>query len=435
MSQKKANSPALDEDAGQYRRTVLSNGAVVVTESYKLSRCVSCGVFVTSGTRDEPASVQGISHFIEHMVFKGTRHRSTFQIAKALEAVGGELNAYTTREFTCFYTNSLNEYLGLSLDVLLDLLLYAEFSEKEIKREREVIVREIDMVKEQIEESIFDEYFEQTFPTHPLGRSILGEEKTLREMTRRKLLDHYQNHYRGSRVVVSVAGQVDHDKIVELVERKLGRFGRAKKLKRKSPKIKGFRHFIQRQSEQVHVLIGLPAPSFRSTQRFDALLWSTLLGGGMTSRLYQSIREKKGLAYTVYSHLNTFTDSGLLTVYAGVSPRHVKKAIKLIEGELEDLSSKGVTERELNLFKRQLKGNIVMASDDIESRMNSVAVNEMVFNEYRSVDGVLKAIDEVDTDSMRALFRDYISQSKMGLLLIGPMSQQDGERELKHFLN
>jgi predicted Zn-dependent peptidase len=417
-----------------FNRTRLTNGVRVLTEHHPFTRSVSAGIYVDLGTRDEPKHLSGAAHFIEHLVFKGTRRRSAFEIAKSLEEVGGDLNAYTSREYTCFHTSSLREHLGLSMDVLVDLISRAQFSTADFNVERDVVQHEIDMSADDLEEYIFDLYFEKAFEGHPLGMPILGTPSSLKGMNRADVLKYYQSRYRGENLIVSVAGNVEHDEVVEIVDKALGhQKGKAPKNNRRKPRTKGFKKFIHRPSEQVHILMGGPSCSFKDEYRFESYIVNALLGGGMTSRLYQAIREKRGLAYSVYSYLVSFTDTGLLMFYASTAPKNVRKVLQLIRGHVFNLRERGISKRDLNLFKTQVKGQILLGADDVENRMNSLAVNEMIFGEYRPVDEVISEIDSITVKSVQEYLNRFVTDDAIGLLLIGDLDRKGADALLDEF--
>lgn len=412
-----------------YQKTVLDNGVRVVTESHPFMRAVCVGFFVEIGTRDEPERKAGLTHFLEHMVFKGTRKRSAFELAKALDAVGGDLNAYTSREYTCFHATSLKEHLPLSLDVLTDLVTAASLTREDFVKEREVIVQEIQMSKDNLEEYILDLYLEKAFEGHSLGIPILGTEETLANTTRRDLVQHYESTFRGPRLIVSVAGPVEHDQVVELVSKKLGKLSkRTKKLKRKAPRIRHVEEYIYRPSEQVHLMVGFPSCSYKSNQRFESFVVNELLGGSVTSRLYQKIREDKGLVYSVYSFLQSFVDSGLFLIYAGTSDKNALAVMKAVRGELQKFLDLGMKERELEMFKTQVKGQLLLGGEDMENRMNSLGVNEMVFEQYRPVDEVIAEIEDVSLKSVREYVDKYFDIKKTSLMLMGDLQADEALR-------
>ncbi len=404
-----------------FRKTELPGGVRVVTEHHPHTRGTCVGYFIDKGTRDEPENLLGAAHFLEHLVFKGTPKRSAFEIALELEAVGGELNAFTSREYTCFHATTLREDLNISLSVLSDILQNAELKLADFKTEREVVNQEIDMSADSFEEYIFDLYFEEVYRNHPLGRSILGSKESLAAMKLADLKNFFKTRYGGKNLIISVAGHVDHDQVVDQVVKHLKpRTGRTvSNVSRKAPKIKSVRKWIERPSEQVHVLMGFPSVSYKDSRRFDAYLANAVLGGGMTSRLYQSIREKKGLVYSVYSYLHSFTDSGLLMIYAGTGEENVTPLLKELRRELKKLKNNGISKAEVNMYKTQIKGSILMAADDIDNRMNSLGVNEMVFGKYRPVEQVIKEIDEISQDSFIDYIESYLDFDKASLMFLG----------------
>ncbi|MBX9766633.1 MAG: insulinase family protein [Bdellovibrionales bacterium] len=409
-----------------FKKAVLKNGVKVVTESYQESRAVAAGIFVGSGSRDERHKSEGISHFLEHIVFKGTKRRSAYELAKEMEAVGGDLNAYTTREYTCFHATSLKEHLSLNLDVLCDIVCDAEFSNRDFTKEKQVVLQEIAMTVDQPEEFVFDLFLEKVYGKHPLSHNILGSEKTVGGLTRTQVLNYYRSQYAGPNLIVSVCGGMDHDEVVELVDARLGKLKRKfQKLRRSKPRFKPFVEIVPKETEQVHVVLGLPAASFSDELRFEAFIVNALLGGGMTSHLYQNIREKRGLAYSVYSTLMTFTDAGLILTYAGTDAKNVRQTIELILKELHALRKQILSQRALDLFKTQVRGSILLGSDDIENRMNSLGINEMVFGEYRAVDRVIHDIDSISRASVKRYLDQYYDPDNISIAVVGGVSDVD----------
>lgn len=417
-----------------FQKTTLPNGVRVLTEHHPFTRSVSAGIYVDCGTRDEPTHLNGAAHFIEHLVFKGTRKRTAFEIAKSLEEVGGDLNAYTSREYTCFHAASLREHLPLALDVLVDLTSRAQFNANDFKLERDVVLSEIDMSMDDFEEYIFDLYFEHAYANHSLGRPILGTPESLNAMRRQDILKYYSANYRGGNLIVSVAGNVDHDEVVKIVEKGLGQPGRIRRNEtRRRSRVKGFRHFVHRPSEQAHILLGLPSCDFSDDYRFESYVVSALLGGGMTSKLYQNIREKRGLAYSIYSYLVSFTDSGLITFYASTGNKNVKTVLKLIKQQIVALKRNGISAKDLNLYKTQVKGQILLGADDVENRMNSLAINEMIFGEYRAVDSVIADIEAISVKSVKSFLQKFIDEDRLGILLLGDFDRQEAEEILASY--
>jgi len=419
-----------------YKKTILDNGVRILTEHHPSSRSVCAGIFVNLGTRDEPDDIVGAAHFIEHMVFKGTETRDAYEIARSLEAVGGELNAYTTREQTCFHATCLKEHLPLSLDVLSDLMSNAQFDANDFKKERDVILQEINMSADQHDDYIFDMAFEASFKGHELGRSILGTAKSLSTITRKKLVDFYNRRYQGPNMIVCVAGHVHHEEVVDMMARTLSLRRRPfQPPPRKKPTFKPFLKVLSKPAEQEHVLLALPSVSLRDKIRFESYIANTALGGSMTSRLYQRIREKQGLAYTVYSYIQPFSDSGLQMVYAGTSAKSLKKVLDSVVKEFTHLSKKGLSKSELEYYKRQVIGSLVLECDDIENRMNSLGYSEMAHGEYRSVDHAITDLQNVTVDSMNAYLKKYFDISRPGAIVVGNVNEARTEALIKSALS
>ncbi|MBC7741284.1 MAG: insulinase family protein [Bdellovibrionaceae bacterium] len=405
----------------QFKKSVLSNGVRVVTEQHAFSRSVSIGVWVLTGTRDEAEQDIGLSHFVEHLVFKGTKTRNAYQIAKSLESLGGDLNAYTTREYTNYHCLVLKEDWKIGLEVLSDLVCNMQLSKKDFELEKKVILQEIAMSDDTPEDLIYDYLFEWGYKNHPLGRQILGKSETIEKMTQKRVFEFYRHFYQGKNLIISAAGPVDHDQFVIQCQKFFKtRKKFTAKVKRRAPRWKPHRRIYEKDMEQAHVLLGLPAASFHDKYRFEAFILNTLLGGGMTSKLYQAVREKQGLAYTVFSSLNTNMDSANISVYAGTDASNVKKVVNIVAEELRKIKRNGFKKRELDVFKTQVRGQLLMGSDDIENRMASLGINEMIFQTYRSVEKVISEIDAVSEKSMREYIKHYFDLSKISVILMGP---------------
>lgn len=395
----------------------------MVTESHPFTRAVSVGVFVQFGTRHESPRKAGLTHFLEHMVFKGTRRRSSYELAKALEAVGGDLNAFTTREFTCFHAISLKEHMPLALDVLTDLVTSARLTREDFEKEREVIVQEIQMCKDNLEEYILDQFLEKVFKGHELATPILGTEESLALLKRADLLKHSEDIFRGPNIIVSVAGPVEHDQVLSMVSKTLGKLSGRKKAKGRKTPVKSQRvlEYIERPSEQVHLMVGWPSCSYQSEHRFQSFVVNEFLGGGVTSRFYQKVREDKGLVYSIYSFLQSFVDTGLFLTYAGTAARNAPSVLRSIRSEMEKFMRVGVKERELAMFKTQVKGQILLGTEDMENRMNSIGINEMIFDEYRPVDQIIEEIDAVTVKSVSDYVHKYFDKDKVSLMVMGEL--------------
>lgn len=411
----------------RFKKSVLTNGVRVVSEFHPESRAVAMGLWVDVGTRDELTGQVGISHLLEHMVFKGTKKRTGYQIARSLEALGGELNAFTSRENTCFHALVLKDHWGEALDVLTDLVCNMKFSKKDFLLEKGVIIQEIAMAEESPEEFVYDHFFEHCFGAHPLGRSILGSLKTITHMKMGDVYDHYKKTYQGSNIILSAAGNIDHEELVKKAESLLSSKKKSRPtIRKEKPRWKTHRWIKEKETEQVHFLIGMPFPHFESPDRFAGVILNAVLGGGMTSRLYQSIRERKGLAYVTYSMMNTFIDTGVMNIYAGVEPDKVEQLAELVAHEFKKLKKQGLKKSEIENYKTQVVGSLLLGADDVDNRMNSIAINEFIFEKYRSPETVVKDVEAITADQLHQFIDKWIRPEKVSGVLMGPgLSQKE----------
>ncbi len=406
----------------KFKKSVLENGVRVLSEHHSDSRCVVTGFWVASGARFEIPRQIGISHLLEHMVFKRTEKYNALELAMRMEAKGGDINAFTAREHTCFHTTSLKEDLDLSIDVLSQLIAFAKFDEGEFIREKGVVEQEILMAADDLEEYVYDLYYEKIFPNNGLGYPILGTQESVGALTIPDLQAYYDLHFHPSNIIITAAGCVDHDELVKSVEDHLAakswKAPQAKPALVTPPKTV-INDFYQKDCEQFHLIVGFPACSYSDENRFNGFVVNTALGGGMTSKLYQSVREERGLVYSIFSMLNTFTDTGIQTIYGGTERKNIPEVVDLIRKELKQLRHQGLSKAEIDLYKTQAKGQIVIGSEDIDNRMNSIAVNEMVFGEYRSVDQVIADIDKVNVDSVMNYIEEKLDPDNLSLFMLG----------------
>lgn len=421
---------------GEVRKTVFENGLTVVTEEIPALRGVAIGFWIKVGTRHEPAGSEGVSHFLEHMLFKGTRTRSALDISREIEQVGGEINAFTAREYTCFHALTLDRDALLGLEILTDVLLNSRFSPREIERERKVILQEIAMVDECPEELVHDLFFEQLWGKHGLGRSILGSTKSIRGLQRKDILAFFAQNYRPEQLVVTVSGNLPHAKVLRAM-RKLrdakwpGRGSAVERTgSRPVPAAQTGRWWVSRPSEQIHLVWGVPGPAYASPDRLPALLLSAWLGGGMSSVLFQEIREKKGLAYSVDANLFSFEDTGLFSIYAATSMADVVVCVKLIERCVQKTAGKRLSLSELKTVKEGLKGAIGLASDSVESRMSSLGTNEIFFGRRISPEQVCEMVEEVSAEEIRCVAEKLFSRVDASLLALGPRARPGILKEL-----
>lgn len=404
-----------------FQKTVLSNGIRVVSERHPQSKAVSVGVWVDTGTRDESAGIEGISHFIEHLVFKGTKNRSAYRIVRDLEALGGDINAYTSKEQTCYHSLVLKDHWPTALEVLADITCNMRLTKKDFTLEKGVILQEIAMAEDNHEDLAFETLFSSVYGKHPLSIPILGTVKSIAEMKLSWVKERYRDYYNGSSLVVSAAGDIDHDEFVSQVEKLFrGKKKSAKQKKRTVPRWKPVRRVIERDAEQVHCIWAFPTVSFKDRRRFESFILNAALGGGMTSRLYQAVREKKGLVYNIHSSLSTMVDSGAITIYAGADLAKVSQVADVVSKELRKLKDKGISKSDVRLFKTQVIGGIILGSEDVENRMTSLGLNEIVFGKYRPVDEVVAEVEAVDDNRVNEFVRAYLRPEKMAGVLVGP---------------
>ncbi len=407
----------------KYKKTLLDSGATLVTEHHSMSLSFSVGFWLDVGSRYETEKLSGITHFLEHIVFKGTKRRSAFDIAKSLEALGGDLNAFTSKEHTCFHGLVLKDDWKEAVDVLVDLVSNMKFSKKDFANEKNVIIQEIAMSEDQPDDIIYDYMLEPVFAGHTVGRPILGSIKSVYGFKENNIYDYYNDNYHGSNLVISCAGNLNHDNIVDFLNKKL----KARKTKGEMAKIGTSRPAFSKAmiaknkaTEQTHVLMLLPSTSFRDDLRMEAFIVNSVLGGGMTSRLFQSVRETKGLAYSIQSQLHTMSDVGFITIHAACDGKKLKELVETTHKELRKLKAKGLTLKEVNFFKSQIKGGILLGSEDVENRMNSIAVNELMFKKPKSIDDIQKMISSISVDSVANYLDQHMDLDLLSGVLLGP---------------
>ena len=371
-------SEAGELGAGAVRTSRLSSGLTVVTERMDRVETVSFGAYVASGTRHELEEENGVSHFLEHMAFKGTERRSAAAIAEEIEAVGGHMNAYTAREQTAFYIKALKEDLGLAADVIGDILSHSTFEPAEVERERGVILQEIGQANDTPDDIIFDHFQEAAFPRQPMGRPVLGTEARIRATTRDTLMRYMRHHYTTANTVVAAAGNLHHEAVLELVDRHFADLPRSTVAPALPGLYQGGEFREARDLDQVHIVLGFPSVSYADPDFYPVTLLSTLLGGGMSSRLFQEVREKRGLVYSIYSFAAPYVDGGLFAIYAGTGESEAGELIPVTLGELQKVQSE-VTEAELARARAQVKAGLLMSLESTGSRCEQLARQIQVF--------------------------------------------------------
>jgi predicted Zn-dependent peptidase len=407
-----------------YRKTILPNGLRVVTETIPYVRSISLGIWANVGSRDETEDQNGISHFLEHMAFKGTRKRSVKEIAQSLESVGGYINAFTTKEQTCFYARVLDQHLAKSMDVLTDILLNATFSPSELEKEKLVVLEELKNVEDNPDDLVHDYFEKALFPRHSLGFPIIGTEANLRRFQRSDLRQHVKAHYIPGNLVVAAAGNVDHETLVRLSEQAFKRWPSSTMARKRStssvraPRSAAEEH--TRPISQAHVCMGTLGYSIRHRDRYPLMVMNTLLGEGMSSRLYQTIRERYGLAYAVYSFVHMFSDTGVFGAYIGTDRSKIDDSVALIRKELVRLQTKQVPHAELERTKAQMKGTMMLGLESMSNRMMRLGSGELYFESFQSIDAVLKRIDAVTPESILRVAQDLFHKDQFTTVVIRP---------------
>jgi predicted Zn-dependent peptidase len=405
------------------RTTTLPNGLLVLTESMPHLRSVAMGVWIDCGSRDESAEVNGISHFIEHMVFKGTTTRSASQFAREIDAIGGNLDAFTGKETIGFTLKVLDEKVPVALDLLTDLVLHPTFSAQDILKEQGVILEEIKMDEDNPDYLVHELFTQKFWPNDALGRPILGTAKTVSSFTQAIVLDEYARRFTPANMVFTAAGNLSHDDFVDQVAVAFSSLSAtsSEKIARPNPP-QTFPHITlknKKSLEQVQFCLAVPAPPVASPARYTAYLLNSILGGGMSSRLFQSIREDRGLAYSIYSELNPFRDTGTLAVYAGCAAANVPQVLQLTLAEFTRIKREPVTDEELDRAKNQIKGNMVLGLETSGSRMSSLARQQMYWGRFFSLDEITAEIDRVIPADIQSLANDLLQPDNLAMTLLG----------------
>lgn len=410
-----------------YRKLILDNGIRLVTERIPTLKSVTIGIWVDVGSRDENPSQAGYSHFIEHMFFKGTPTRSSTEISREIDGLGGEINAFTTRETTTFYVKVLDQHLPQALDLLSDLFLRSRIEKREIKKEKQVILEEIRMVQDDPEDLVQDLHTKLVMGRHPLSRPILGRESTIAQITRHDLLRYIDVHYRPEKIVIAVAGNFDQLKLEATIARAFGKYGQPSQTapsKRWPPELCDGVTVKQKPLEQVHLCVGLPGVSAGHKDRYAVYALNSVLGGSVSSRLFQEIREKRGLSYSIYSFLSGYSDGGTITIYAGTQAREVERVLDLVSREIRKLARQGVDPTELKRTKDQMKGGLMLSLESSHSRMNKLAKDELIAGAHTTLEDMIQEIDALTDQQIFCVARDFFIPNRMALTALGPISSR-----------
>lgn len=412
-------------------RQVLPNGLVVITETMSHIRSVSVGVWIRNGSRREIPQENGLAHFMEHMVFKGTERRSAEDIAREMDSVGGMLDAFTSKEQVCFNAKVLDEHLSIAFDVIADLCLRPKFDSDDVRKERQVVLEEIKMDLDNPEYQLHEIFTRGFWPEHPLGRPILGTPETVSQFSREALQTRFREWFAPDHLVVTAAGNIAHEQVMDLVEREFGSLEPSGKLEAyPAPHPSAPIHLEKKRDlEQVHVVLGVPSFPIAHERRFGVAVLNNLLGGGMSSRLFQNIREKQGLAYAVFSEVTNYSDAGMFTVYAGTAKETVGQVIDLTIKEFRAMKGAPVTEEELLRAKNHLKGSLMLSLESSSSRMSNLARQELYFGRFFSLDEILSAIDSVTRDEVQSLAREFFRPERISATVLGPLNGFSLERD------
>lgn len=418
-------------ESREISRSVLPNGMVVITEPMPHLRSLSVGIWLRTGSRSEPAERNGIAHFIEHMVFKGTEKRTAEEIAREVDSIGGLLDAYTAKEMVCFNAKVLDEHLPIVWDVLSDLVLRPLFDKEEISREKQVVLEEIKMDQDNPEYLVHELLTQNFWRDHPLGQPILGTPDTVRDFSRASITESFRNWYAPNHLIVTAAGHVDHKHLVDFAASAFGGLkpsanGAISAAPRTHSSINSQ---SKRELEQAHLCVAVPSVSLSDNRRYAVAILNTILGGGMSSRLFQNIREKQGLAYAVFSELNPYSDTGMLTVYAGTALSNAEKTLTLIAKEFRALKAEMVTADEVRRAKDHLKGSLMLSLESTSARMSNLARQEMYFGRFFTLDEVLDSIEGVTREEVLQIAREFFQPEKIAATIVGNLDGFELRRE------
>lgn len=400
----------------------------MVSDPMSAVESVSLGIWVGVGTRHEKPEINGVSHLLEHMAFKGTKRRSALAIAEEIEAVGGYINAYTTRESTAYYVRILKEDLALGVDIIADILQNSTMETEELERERAVILQEIHQANDNPDDVIFDNFQETAYPQQPMGRHVLGDANIIGSMKRDTIMDYMDRHYNSSTMVLSAAGRVDHDELVELAHSTLSDLPKGRQASRDPAIYIGGQSIVARELEQAHIILGFEGVGYEDPDFHAVAVLSTLLGGGMSSRLFQEIREKRGLAYSIYSFVPSYADSGLFGIYAGTGEEETQELIPLLCDEIKKICNDVCTD-ELIRARAQIKASVLMALESSSSRCEQLARQIMVFGRPIPTEEIVANIEEVDCNAIVNTAQRIFS-SPPTIAALGPISKLENFAEI-----
>jgi len=408
------------------RKTVLDNGLRIITEAIPHLYSVSVGIWVDNGSRDERAQENGLSHFIEHMIFKGTRNRSALQIAKELDAIGGLSNAFTSKEQTCFHAKVLDTHLGQALEILLDIFLHSLFDPEELERERQVVLQEICMVEDTPDEYVHVLFSQLVHQGNALAQPILGTPETVQSFTQGKILDYLKEAYGSGKIIMAAAGNVDHQAFVDLVAPELKvRSADGQPNNRQEPSLTSKSWVVSKDLEQVHLALGTWAPSVSDPRRYAGNLLNVILGGNMSSRLFQEVREKRGLAYSIYSFLAPYQNTGLWGIYTAIAKETLTETLEVIGQELTKIKKGNLPTAELEAAKEFVKGGLLLSAESTDNRMSRLAKNEFDFGRHLSFEEILENVNRITVSEVVDLAQEILQPGLLSLTALGPLTETD----------
>jgi predicted Zn-dependent peptidase len=422
---------ATSEKNRDIETTTLKNGVRVITEKMAHVRSVSLGVWITTGSRSESSAQNGISHFIEHMVFKGTTKRSAEDIARSVDSIGGGLDAFTAKELVSYNTKVLDEHVPLAFDVLGDMVRHPLFRQEDIEKEKGVILEELKMEIDNPEYLLHEIFSSNFWKDHPLGKPILGTRDTVRKFDRKMIHDYYRRYYSPTNILITAAGNLNHERLVDLAREHFEDLRMDGDISPDRPPTTHARLVFRNKTslEQTHLYMGVPGYPFPHELRFACYTLNTLLGGGMSSRLFQNIREKQGLAYAVYSELSMYRDTGCMAIYAGTSTESAGKVIESIMKELRDLKEHPVPDEELRRAKDHLKGSFMLGLESTSSRMSNLARQEMYFRRFFTLDEMIQSIEEVTAGQVQRIAQEFFDPKNITLAMLGNLGEFRIKRE------
>jgi len=411
-------------DCTQFRKEHLDNGIRLVAERIPTVKSVSLGIWVCVGSRDEDEIEAGISHFTEHMFFKGTAHRSAHDIALEMDALGGELNAFTTRETTTFYVKVLDEHLSKGIEIISDLFMHSSMVRKDMEKEKQVVLEELKMVEDDPEDYIHDMHSRLVWDGNPLARPIVGSVKTIQGLSRNRMLDFIGVHYHPANIIVSAAGNFEFSNLLKLLNKSIGKLRRkVTENRRMQPELKNGIIVKNKPIEQVHLCLGTLGLPQNDKRRYALYALNSILGSSMSSRLFQEVREKRGLVYSIYSYLSSFTDSGLMNIYAGTSKESLMPVLELVLKEIKKIRRDGISRKEMNRVKNQMKGNLMLGLESTSNRMSRIARDEIYSGRFYTTDDIINEINRITPSQIQGLLYDLFKSEYLSLAILGPVKK------------